>query len=115
MLNNIVTIMYQHLSESRNILIAGCGRGYDIYAGIPLYEELIKTKNVFLANYTFADVMKNYDHVEKISEYCLVVDENTPPIPNDEYFPELTLAKKLKVPIYTFREVPILLMVTIDM
>jgi hypothetical protein len=99
-------IMYQHLVNSKNILIAGCGGGYDVYAGIPLYEELVKTKNVYLANYTFTDVMKIYNHVEKINEYCLIIDENTPEIPNDEYFPELTLAKQLKIPIYVFREVP---------
>lgn len=97
--------MYNHLQESHNILIAGCGGGYDIYTAIPLYEELIKTKSVYMANYTFTNIYEIKNEMKKIDDYCLIVDENTKSIHDDDYFPELLLAKKLKIPIYTFRQV----------
>jgi hypothetical protein len=44
------------LDASQNILIAGAGGGFDIYAGLPLYFQLrSQGKNVHLANYSFVD------------------------------------------------------------
>ncbi|HEX2907948.1 MAG TPA: DUF1152 domain-containing protein [Phototrophicaceae bacterium] len=45
------------VANSRNILIAGAGGGYDVYVGLPLYFTLRALgKNVHLANYSFCDV-----------------------------------------------------------
>ena len=45
-----------HLSECQNILIAGAGGGFDVYAGLPIYFALRKLgKMVHLANYSFMD------------------------------------------------------------
>ncbi len=44
------------LTDSQNILIAGAGGGFDVFAGLPLYFTLREQgKNVHLANYTFSD------------------------------------------------------------
>ncbi len=43
------------LTNHKNILIAGAGGGFDIFAGLPLYEALIRQgKNVTLANLSFS-------------------------------------------------------------
>ena len=45
------------LADSKNILIAGAGGGFDVYAGLPLYAHLKAAgKNVHLANYSFMDL-----------------------------------------------------------
>jgi hypothetical protein len=44
------------LENSQNILIAGAGGGFDIFAGLPLYFALRELgKTVHLANYSFTD------------------------------------------------------------
>jgi hypothetical protein len=44
------------LEDSQNILIAGAGGGFDIYAGLPLYFHFRNMgKTVHLANYSFVD------------------------------------------------------------
>lgn len=44
------------LENSQNILIAGAGGGFDVFAGLPLYFTLRDMgKNVHLANYSFTD------------------------------------------------------------
>ena len=46
-----------HLSGSKNILIAGAGGGFDGFAGLPLYFTLREHgKKVHLANYSFTDL-----------------------------------------------------------
>jgi len=51
--NKITTI----LEKSQNIFISGCGGGYDIMTGIPLYYELKNdpTKNIYLGSFSFTD------------------------------------------------------------
>jgi hypothetical protein len=45
------------LENSENILIAGAGGGFDIFAGLPIYFTLKEMgKNVHLANYSFTPV-----------------------------------------------------------
>ena len=47
----------EHLAESENILIAGAGGGFDVFAGLPIYFTLRERgKNVHLANYSFTDL-----------------------------------------------------------
>lgn len=71
--------MYTHLANSQNILISGCGGGYDIFCGLDLYLNLIKQgKKVILGNYTFTK-KKLLKKGEKVSECCYKV------LPNVEF------------------------------
>jgi hypothetical protein len=46
-----------HLKDCQNILIAGAGGGFDVFAGLPIYFTLRDAgKNVHLANYSFMDL-----------------------------------------------------------
>lgn len=48
--------IFDYLSTSQNLLIAGMGGGYDIFCGLPLYFALKERGlNVHLANYSFSD------------------------------------------------------------
>lgn len=100
------------LEKSRNILISGCGGGYDIFTGIPLYYELKakSTKNIYLSSFSFTD--KLYEKKgEKITRFCIeirymnYIKDNT----NPEYFPEYHISKyfyehdKEDIPVYAFR------------
>jgi hypothetical protein len=45
------------LENSRRVLIAGAGGGFDVYAGLPIYERLrLLGKTVFLANLSFVSL-----------------------------------------------------------
>jgi len=45
---------YRKIKESKNILLAGMGGGYDVLTGIPLYFELLPTATTLvLSNFTF--------------------------------------------------------------
>lgn len=47
--------LFQTLADSRHILIAGAGGGYDVFCGLPLYFYLRRQgKQVYLANLTFS-------------------------------------------------------------
>lgn len=100
--------MFAHLQKSQNILIAGCGGGYDIYAGFVLYNQLKEIgKNVTMASYTFTSNIVDCPGIVKVNDYCYIVDKTTKCVKqNEDYFPELPLAKFLNEPIYTFRCVP---------
>jgi hypothetical protein len=42
------------IENSERILVAGAGGGFDVYAGLPIYERLrLRGKKVFLANLSF--------------------------------------------------------------
>ena len=109
--------LFHALSGKRSVLIAGCGGGYDVYSGIPLYAALRKTGiNVHLANLTFT----NLDHVggRRLNDYCVVVAASDAKVADPQeisgagrglnYFPEYYLSKFFldvhgwDVPIYTF-------------
>lgn len=48
------------LGEARSILIAGCGGGFDVYSGLPLYMHLTGLgKTVHLANLSFTDLRQS--------------------------------------------------------
>lgn len=70
--------------DEKNILIAGAGGGFDVFAGMPIaYELMDRNKNVILANM----------NIEKRGFDCR---ESVP----DDY-PEYNLGKLSKLPIYT--------------
>lgn len=83
---------FSHLESSQNILIAGAGGGFDVFAGLPLYSWLRQQgKSVHLANWSFADL----DHCEdKPLPQLAVVRGDTSG--STGYFPEKYLAQWLE-------------------
>jgi hypothetical protein len=95
---------FETLEQSKNILIAGAGGGYDVFCGLPLYFNLkAQGKNVYLANLSFADVMRSTGR--KITDSLVEVKASTEGY--GSYFPELYLSRWFasqdeKVSIYAF-------------
>src|SRR5689334_11257443 len=49
--------LHRELNSAETVLIAGCGGGFDIFSGLPLYFALRDAgKTVHLANLTFSNV-----------------------------------------------------------
>ena len=101
--------IFSLLADSTSVLIAGCGGGYDVLSGLPLYFALkAQGKRVHLANLSFT----NLPRLAKEARYCDMCykvsadlkQSNFPKI----YFPELYLSCWFKkrfgedVPVYTF-------------
>ncbi len=94
---------FARLQESRRILIAGCGGGFDVFAGVPIAQYLIACgKTVVFANYSFTNL-----HLcggERITSTMWRIDRQSSALP---YFPERWLAEWLAArgqaaPIYAF-------------
>ncbi len=84
----------QELSSSKNILIAGIGGGFDIYAGLPLYFNLISMqKTVHLANYSFTQLQKTT--ATQIHPLCYHVTPHSQLPSSSNYFPEKYLCEWL--------------------
>ncbi len=80
------------LENCNRILIAGAGGGFDVYAGLPVYERLRSLgKDVFLANMSFTYL--GGTDAQSISQGLYVVEPSTSG--SDGYFPERTLARFL--------------------
>src|SRR5258708_20903826 len=83
---------FDKISESRNILIAGAGGGFDVFAGLPLYFWLRSAgKTVHLANLSFTEL--GFCEGERPVPSLLRVSPDSSGPPN--YFPELHLARCL--------------------
>jgi hypothetical protein len=89
--------------RQRNILVAGCGGGFDVFAGVPLAQHLITMgRNVVFANFSFTNLWLCGG--EQITPTMWRVDQESSEIP---YFPEKWLAEWLTTrgqaaPIYAF-------------
>jgi hypothetical protein len=80
---------FDALSEARNVLIAGCGGGFDIYSGLPLHAYLTSIgKNVQLANLSFARLAES--GCKSIEGKAWVVDAAAREL---DYFPERYLVE----------------------
>jgi hypothetical protein len=94
---------FSRLEEARNVLVAGCGGGFDVFAGVPLAHHLLaKGKNIVLANFSFTNLWLSGG--ERVTPTMWRVDRQANEIP---YFPEKWLAEWLarrgqSVPIYAF-------------
>jgi hypothetical protein len=93
------------IERSQRVLVAGAGGGFDVYAGLPIYERLRSLgKKVFLANLSFVSLGTTGAHAMTRALYA--VDSST--TGGDGYFPERTLAKFLsqrlgeKVTVFAF-------------
>lgn len=87
-----------------NVLLYGCGGGYDIYSGLPLYWELLRhNKTVHLANCSFTDDLHTYNVASTDTCIIPVTGNEMRTRKNAQYFPEHDLAKSLGVPVYAVR------------
>jgi hypothetical protein len=92
---SLLTIpLFDSLAQSRRVLLAGAGGGYDIFSGLPLYFALRNAgKAVFLANLSFSDLP--YHQSERLTPTMVTVTAATPAV--SAYFPERYLAQWLAV------------------
>ena len=77
------------LHEAGTVLVAGCGGGFDIFAGLPLFFALRRRqKTVHLANLTFTRLQRDAGRrpVEELAEITAVSPGDT------TYFPEKHLS-----------------------
>jgi hypothetical protein len=82
---------FEELTDSKNILLAGTGGGFDIYSGIPIYLSLKNAgKNVVLANYSFTWLSETT--TEQVFPFCYKVKANDNDRSGRNYFPEKYLA-----------------------
>jgi hypothetical protein len=80
---------FSALRDAQSILIAGCGGGFDVYSGLPLYMHLTgQGKTVRLANLSFTRLQESGPAV--MDGKAWIVDAKAP---NLAYFPELYLAE----------------------
>jgi hypothetical protein len=89
-----------------SIIIAGCGGGYDIFGGIPLYlEQKELKKNIVTINLSFTNQKKlstlsNLNQVKKINDKCYLINHKNIKEKIDYYFPEYYFSKHLDCEIY---------------
>ena len=93
----------KRLEQAKRILIAGCGGGFDVFAGVPLARHLWSAgKEVVFANYSFTDLSRCGG--ERLTPTTWRVDLQSQDLP---YFPERWLGEWLLArgqpsPIYAF-------------
>ena len=91
------------LEDSQNVLIAGCGGGFDVFAGVPLTQYLrARGKSVVFANFSFTNLWMCGG--ERIAPTLWRVDRQSSELP---YFPEKWLVEWLNrnerpAPVYAF-------------
>jgi hypothetical protein len=91
------------LEKSQNVLIAGCGGGFDVFAGVPLGQYLqARGKSVAFANFSFTNLWMCGG--ERIAPTLWRVDRQSSELP---YFPERWLVEWLNrheqpAPVYAF-------------
>src|SRR5215471_5261811 len=80
------------IENSQRILVAGAGGGFDVYAGLPIYERLrLLGKRVFLANLSFVGLAAT--SAKTLTSALYEVEPTT--TGSEVYFPERTLAQFL--------------------
>jgi hypothetical protein len=86
--------LFDRLSVSSVVLIAGMGGGYDVFCGIPIYHTLRQAGfAVHLASYSLADVKNAKGGISLSDTLVGVRGEST--ITSSPYFPERHLAQFL--------------------
>ena len=103
--------LFQLLNDAKTVFLAGCGGGYDVTSGLPLYFALrSQQKQVILANISFTDLQhKAPEDESRYCEKCVKVTHNMKcKTDRDDYFPELYLSRWFwekfseNVPVFTF-------------
>jgi hypothetical protein len=95
-------ILPSALETSQRVLIAGAGGGFDVYAGLPIYERLRSMgKVVFLANLSFTQLRATT--AVELRSALFEVNINTRG--EESYFPERSLARFLSQRLQEFPSV----------
>lgn len=80
-------------------IIAGCGGGYDVFGGLPLYNKLrIRGERVILLNFAFTNELHLEMYGEMLHKKLFKVRPNT--MYDCNYFPEARLATELNDDVY---------------
>jgi hypothetical protein len=99
---NLNLPFFESLRNAKNILIAGAGGGFDVFAGLPIYHELHNQgRKVYLANYSFTD-LENASCVQGYKEAPALYSFGgkvlkCPSRKDKPYFPEGYLAESLSL------------------
>lgn len=90
-IETLIPPFFAEIKDSKRVLLAGAGGGFDVYCGLPLYFALKEAgKEVFLANLSFA-------MLEAVPSITTGLHEVTAKSRGfDGYFPELYLARWLE-------------------
>ncbi len=87
--------LFARLADAENILVAGAGGGFDIYAGLPVALSLLhQGKRVHLANRSFS-ALGGLPIEDWVAPDVAAVTPAT--APHQAYFPERTLAQWLEL------------------
>jgi hypothetical protein len=101
--------LFNELKDSKTILLAGAGGGFDIYAGIPLYFALKNMgKKVVIGNYSFTSLLSTT--AEAVFPNCYKIKSWDRDKTGRNYFPEKYLKQWFEqqgetVDIYAFERV----------
>jgi hypothetical protein len=93
----------ERLQLAKSVLIAGCGGGFDVFAGLPIAHRLMAVgKNVVFANFSFTNL--DLCAGERVTSVLWRSDRQSREMP---YFPERWLAEWLAArghpaPVYAF-------------
>lgn len=100
--------IFRELQESKNVLIAGAGGGFDVFSGLPLYFNLRAAgKTVHLANLSFSNLPPDSAGRHLTPELVEVTADSQG---SPTFFPEKFLSQWFRdrgkeVPIYCFHRV----------
>ena len=102
--------IFDILSPAQTVLIAGCGGGYDVLSGLPLYFNLRQQgKTCLLANLSFTSLYTTVPKAKKYCDMCVkVTHDMKADVEFNRYFPEYYLSQwfwekfQEDVPVYTF-------------
>ena len=102
---------FEELESSKNILLSGCGGGFDVYSTIPFYLALKeKKKVVHLSSFNFGNLEYQGIKISHLCPHCAIVTHETRSEPYF-HFPESLLSKwfqmrhQIDVPIHTIYDV----------
>ena len=102
--------IFDILSPAKTVLIAGCGGGYDVLSGLPLYFALRRQeKTVLLSNLSFTNLDTKTPKGGRYCEMCVkVTHDMKSKVEDSRYFPEVYLSRwfwekfQEDVPVYAF-------------
>ena len=79
--------IFQKLEDSKNVLVAGAGGGFDIFSGIPLLSNLAaQGKKLILANYAFTRFEDTTS--KQVFPFVYEVKAGDANVSDRDYFPE---------------------------
>jgi hypothetical protein len=91
-------------STYKKVFLSGCGGGYDLFGGLPLYFKMKNEGNheITLINYTFTQRSLLSKYSQQLTTLLFRIDPitNISWLTDEIYFPEQRLSNELQVSIY---------------